>query len=650
MKRIRYESISDTIGGIAILKYSNFLYTAGEEGFTVYDLKNPAHPRKLQTMTGFGQCRQMAVSNGILYLTARHFGLWILSLENPASPKVINRFDTVELATGLAVHENYVFVSERIYGIEMIDCTDPLHPRHLSLMLSDEAQSAVFHQGKLYAGEWGSSRLSVFDYSNFYVPKLLGQYPLGGFGDGVAIQDDICCCATGLNSPKAGHGKVYGDGHGLDIFQLDANGMPIHISRIDFPVLKMKSNDFWSVRIAGKYAFVADTFNGVFQVDISDPFHPVSVGRIELPQISKKDGYKGQISIVKISDCAGGVAVGDGFLYIIGHKTGLHVAGIPEITAGKRVAADPFTFKPVPKKTKSLSGFECLDLDGQVRRISVDEKNQRLFAACSHAGIKIINLSGHKMQVIADKQVRCSYDVIFRDGKLYSAEGLDGLAIYQVDGCKLTELGRFRRRMLNIQLITLTENGRFAVCGSHDGLLRFFDISVPEAIRKVRRHCHGGLLYDDSSPEHDIRQKMPVNWPYAGFCWYDFSGDVPRIILNDHSWCPTGQCQGVAVWRNKFLFNTVEEDFWTFDPADPSAPPVKLGSGCSGIPSIDGDFLAVSHHRNGEIRCFQLTSKGVKPIPKRSVSGLSGLPGRVRFYRNRMVIPCGWQGLLIEKA
>lgn len=288
MKKIRYESISCTAGGIAILKYSNFLYTAGEKDFTVYDLKDPAHPRRLHTMTGFGQCRQMAVSNGILYLTARHFGLWILSLENPSSPKVINRFDTVELATGLAVHKNYVFVSERIYGIEMIDCNDLLHPRHISLMRSDEAQSAVFHHGKLYAGEWGSSRLSVFDYSNFYAPQLLGQYPLGGFGDGVAIQDNICCCATGLNSPKAEYGKVSGDGHGLDIFQLDANGMPIHISRIDFPVLKMKSNDFWSVRIAGKYAFVADTFNGVFQVDISDPFHPVAAGRIELPQISKK--------------------------------------------------------------------------------------------------------------------------------------------------------------------------------------------------------------------------------------------------------------------------------------------------------------------------------------------------------------------------
>ena len=191
MQKIRYESIPDTAGGIAILKYGDFLYTAGEEGFIVYDLKDPANPRKLRTMTGFGLCRQMAVSNGILYLTARHFGLWILSLKDPASPKVINRFDTVELATGLAVHENYVFIAERIYGIEMIDCTDPLHPRHISLIRSDEAQSVVFHRGKLYAGEWGSCKLSVFDYSNFHVPKLLGQYPLGGKGDGVAIQNNV---------------------------------------------------------------------------------------------------------------------------------------------------------------------------------------------------------------------------------------------------------------------------------------------------------------------------------------------------------------------------------------------------------------------------------------------------------------------------
>ena len=650
MRSIPYTSISGTNGGIAILKYGDYLYTAGGDNLSVYELSDPANPRKLRSLGGFGQCRQMAISDGILYLTARNYGLWILSLKKPALPKVITRFDTLELATGLAVHGNYAFVTERIFGIEVIDCRDPYHPRHISQICSDEAQSAFFHKGKLYAGEWGSCRLSVFDYANPYAPELVAQYPLGGFGDGVAIQDDICCCATGLNSSKNPNtGNLTGDGHGLDLFKLDEKGIPRHISRIAFPVLKMKSNDFWSVRLAGKYAFVADTFNGVFQVDISDPFHPVAVGRMILPEITKIDGREGQQIIVKVPDCAGGVAVGDGFLYVIGHKTGLHVGRLKGADERQIASQEAYTFATEYLKGSPVHGFETVDLGGQVRRVSVDEKHHRIFAACSHAGIKILSMSGEKAKVIAQKAVRCSYDLIYRNGKLYSAEGTDGLAIYHVKDNDFSEIGRFRSRLLNIQLITLSENGRFIIGGCHDPLLRFFDVSRPEEIKKVRRHRPGSLLYDDSCPEHDLFNRMVVNWPYCGFCWYDFSGSVPKILCHDRSYRPSGQCEGVAIWRENFLFNTINGEFRLFDPKNPKKPSKKLGNGCGGIPSIDGDFVAIARHREKEVRCFLLSNKSVEFVKERSISGLTGFPGRIAFYQHRMVIPCAWQGLLIEK-
>ena len=79
MQKIVYKSVSDSPGGTAIAKFGNYLYTAGDV-LCVYDVSDRGIPKLVKKMSGFGAGRQMAVSNGKLYLTARNFGLWILSL------------------------------------------------------------------------------------------------------------------------------------------------------------------------------------------------------------------------------------------------------------------------------------------------------------------------------------------------------------------------------------------------------------------------------------------------------------------------------------------------------------------------------------------------------------------------------------------
>jgi len=650
METIPFSTVPGSSGSIAVLKVGDYLYTAGGDSLCVYDVSRADDPRLLRRMSGFGSGRQLAASNGKLYLTARNFGLWILSLADPAAPKKIGRFDTIELATGIAVSGDFVFITQRIFGVEIIDCSDPLHPRHCSMIRTDEAQSACFHNGLLYVGEWGTGKLTVIDVTNPYQPQIRSKSDLGGYGDGVAVSDDLCCVATGLNRKRTDEStsSINGDGHGLDIFRLSADGEPKPIARLDFPRMKIKSNDFWSVRIVGKTAFVVDMHNGVFQVDISVPEHPICIGRLELPVVSRFDALEDGRVLVHVSDCAGGVAVGNGVLYVVGEKTGLHLAKIVEADASQISLSAPYNFLPARPKTAAVPGFLPYELGGQVRRVSVDEKHERLFVACSQAGIKILKVAGHDVQTIGGWSVKCCYDVLYRDGKLYSAEGTDGLAVYAMEGNTMREIGRFKRRRLIFQLVNLSANGRFAVCGSRDGLLRFLDVTDVANIRMVRRHLHNGLLYGDTLPECDRNNIMPVIWPYSGIAWYNFSGSKPRLIYDDCENRSAGQCDGITWWNGCFLMNTMKKTFRLLNPADCGRTWTEISNGCSGVPSANGNIVAFAHRRNGDVRVYRMAKAHAELITDRSLTGLAGTPDRVVFYRERMIIPCGHQGLLIE--
>lgn len=648
-KQISYQTVAGSAGCIALAKKGHFLYAAGGDFLSVYDVSRAEKPELVRRRGGFGNGRQLAIAGDRLYLTAREFGLWILDIGNPGSPSVMTRFDTVELATGIAAAGEIVFVTQRIYGVEILDCLDPYRPRHLSLIRTPEAQSAAYSDGLLYVGDWSAGCVTVLDVRDPARPVRLSAAPLGGFGDGVAVAGGICYAATGLNAKDGAVNELSGNGHGLDLFRIDGKKPLKHLSRLSFPRLAVKTNDFWTVRVCGKTAFVADTHNGVFLVDVSDPVHPRCTGRIELPGISRMDSRAEGRVRVTVPDCAGDVVAGDGVLYVAGQKTGLHVAK----TASARSVTPPAVKRiPVPsrKMESAVPGMRRYDPGGQVRRLAL--AGDTLYAACSHAGIRIFRLTENGVKENGTIPAVCSYDVAVRNGMLYSAEGTDGVAVYSLDG-SYRVLGRWKRRGRTVQLLHLSGNGRFAVCGSRDGVLRILDVSDPSAIRLVLRHLHGGLLYGDTFPERECGDIMPVIWPYCGLAWYDLSGEKPEILRNDRANCSGGQSEGITFREGAFLMNAMDGRFLTLTPETPSRKSecrILADNGCSGVPSADGEYVAFAHRGNGEIQVYRFSPSGsVERVPERCFSGLDGTPDRVVFHKGRMLVPCGHQGLLIEE-
>ena len=74
------------------------LVSAGRGKLTVHKLTNGV-PELVSTLGELGDSRQLMISNGFAYLTARADGLYIIDLRKPEKPILARQLDTLELAT-----------------------------------------------------------------------------------------------------------------------------------------------------------------------------------------------------------------------------------------------------------------------------------------------------------------------------------------------------------------------------------------------------------------------------------------------------------------------------------------------------------------------------------------------------------------------
>ncbi len=302
---LELRKVPDSTNCVPILRNGNYLYTAGGKGLSVYDLSTPVAPRLVKRLPGVSG-RQMAMQNNRLYITARGQGLWIFDLADPAEPRLLTRFDTVELATGIAVTGNIVFVSQRIYGVEILDCTIPEKPRHVGLIRGGEIQSVAFHNNLLYCGSWGHGRITIWNVADLKTPKRVGSFQLDGYGDGMAVRRNYCYAATGMDAKTGPKEARKNRGHGLEIFDISDPARPRRVGGVKFPPSPTMFFDSWTVTVSGTTAYVADTINGIYLVNVADPARPEILAQGKLPDCWKKPNPVGSL------------AIGEGVLYVAG--------------------------------------------------------------------------------------------------------------------------------------------------------------------------------------------------------------------------------------------------------------------------------------------------------------------------------------------
>ncbi len=614
------EQISPGKGG-ALLLSGTHLYAVLGGKLRTYDVSRPCEPVLVSETPAAGN-RQMVGSGKFLFLSCRSRGVQIFSLADSARPCEVNHFYPAELATGLTIAGDVLAVTLRIYGVEFFDVSDPMHVRPLGLLRTGEAQSASFFgNGKIAIGDWGSSRTVIGDVSNPYRPAIISHTGLDGFGDGVSVQGKWLFAATGMNSSKK-NPQWEGNGHGLEIIDISDLEKPRHAGMVKFAVNPTAFPDWWSVKVSGDTAFVSDTGNGVYVVDVTDKSHPVIIGNIRLP-----------------NDSSSQIAVGNGVVYVSGHNGGLYL-----FKHDKAHVISPeearVQIPPVPPSPPTVSGVHHVPLPGFVW--SLAKWDTRLYAACGQEGLREFTIAddgslspARSLSCIAmDCAVSERLLIIAADQQLVIMERSTGKLL---SATSASADGPFLQlRLFGTQLCT----------GSRTGRLSLWNIGDPSSPKLTGEFSGGGLLYGDMLPERSANGKFPVNWHSRFVRWYDADakecGSIPELHRRSH------QQNGITEINGKFLLLGRQQCFLLSPDATESFTQVPMVPCRSGIPTSDGNVVAVSNRRNGDVFFYEFDGKTLQENPGRHITLPLTLTGRVVFHKGKAYIPAGYRGIYYE--
>ena len=634
------------------------LFCGADHGIYVFDVSKPQEPRLRGVAEGVGKPRQLVHQNGYVYVATRETGLWVVDARDLDHPKVLTRFDTIELATGIDVAGDVLFVGQRQNGVEFIDISDPAHPAHIRVEKTSESQSVVYRDGWLYSGDWGAGEITTIDAHDMAMVRKVDIAKLKGFGDGVALFGKWLFAATGHHyqdrtKPKE---ETFGKGHGLEILDVSNPVRPTPVSRVAFDPFYVIGNDFWTPRPSadGKTVFVADTHNGLYAVDYAVPEQPRQIGRLLLPPDPRaKAGLPGK--------CVSYVAVGQGVVYFTALEYGLGVveaARAQPATVPKGVPPKNAGFR-IDYPTAPTSRFSAWQPQTRAQARGAAACGDYLYAACGAAGLYALTLAEDgTLREVKRFAPAFSGDVKVKGNRLYSAEGLDGFAIYDIsDPLAPKELQRCRDLGVaaNCALWTWAPKGKYYVVSNRENGY----IWLNEALKPVFKcsRCPGWDRYlaDDVVGEG----LMAMSHANTGFSWIDQSGAKPKARLASPN--RGGGLNGNScVFRGGRLLRVFGSSLLYLEPGEmerPEAPwqgvklkPVgKKGNPPRGQPAWDGaNRLVLTARIDRKVWLVDISDeKAPQTLWEESVPGQ---PDAALYFKGRVVVPCGYQGVLVARV
>ncbi|MFH1267673.1 MAG: hypothetical protein ABIK89_18310, partial [Planctomycetota bacterium] len=580
------------------------LYAIGSGRLHVFDISRPANPQILGRIDGLGNTRQIVVEAGVAYVTSREHGVYVVDVRLPRKPELLSHYDAIEVATGVDVSGDVLAVACRLHGVEFVDVSDPRKPAHLGTARTGEAQSVAFRDGYAYVGVWGTSELVVVDARNPREPTITARCPLDGYGDGVAVRGRHVLVATGhhsrakrKSSPQEGD-PGFGCGHGLEIFEVSDPAKPALVSRIKTPPFYRIGMDMWSVKVAGDYAFVADTYNGLFVVDVADPKRPSFVAHRQLAHVERH----------QLPGPVGGIALAKDTIYVAGAWTDLHVVEAGGLA--RPVVPEPDTPPVIPPfAPKSHERFRIYRPNGQVR--AVDFLGDTAVVAAGSDGLHLVRLWPEIEKLHRYDTQGFAMGVKVLGDQVFVAEESGGLSIWRrsAEGA-LSPIGRYRPERGVVRDAAVPAGGKYAIVQVDLSVLEIVDVSDPAAPKRVFRDTGHGFLYHIGEDLIDDRA-VCILWQLGGLRWYDiysesgptFSGDQYPHRLGGDGTVPLDGDR-LVVTRGGLLRIKRGE---LRPPEELSTYRVESRS-LKGRPRLEGDLVYLADRRAGDVSVVDLSN------------------------------------------
>lgn len=619
-------------------------YAIGNRTLHVLDITEPGKPRPTGKIGGLGRVRQLVVDEDLAYVASREDGLHIIDVSDPTDPQLKCHYDTIEFATGIWKSGDVLFVACRSFGVELIDVSDPAAPRHLSIARTGEAQSVVAQNGFLYAGVWAASEVVTVDVRNPWLPNIVSRTQLDGFGDGVDVHDGHLFVATGHHSRQRPRSKVgdpgYGHGHGMEIFDLSDPAKPEFVSRVKFPPGYDIHHDMWSVTVANGHAFVADTINGAFVIDVRNLKNPETVAQWQPPTVNNARGPNYVAGLIPTKD----------HIYVATGRSDLHVLSARDIARPPTRATEIHVTIPPSRPEEKDSDFRVYRSKGQV--YAADFISDTVIAACGTDGVHVLKLDPKPELLSQLKPAGKTTDVFVTDQRILIAEGAAGLGIYQLDATgKLKQIGRYHIPGKTIRQVEAPGDGRYALVQIGVHKIQILDLSNREQPRKVLEDQHPGLLYGDQLMRGLIDDRYACAfWHVSGLHWYDLKANGGPAYTKENFPGRTGSGNGLISHNNQTMAIT-RGGYLLLDRGDrrdpDDVPLLRIGKQHRhlGKPVIDGDRLYIADRPSGRLTIADISNPQQPKLVKQIT--LPGNPSRPVVHEDKLIVPDGYHGLLV---
>jgi hypothetical protein len=620
------------------------LYAIGEGKLHVVDVTDLRSPVVKGTIGGLGRVRQLCVDKGVAYITAREDGLFLVDVSDPEQMRILAHYDTIELATGIAVSGDVASVACRNAGVELIDVSSPEKPVHLSTIRTGEAQSVCIRDGILYTGVWGTAELVICDISDPRTPAVLSRAKLDGYGDGVDVRGDYCFAATGHHARSMPHRTPtdpgYGRGHGLEIFNVSDPSSPEFVGRVKFPPLYRLGMDMWDVIATDRYAFVADTYNGAFVVDIGDPSKPKVVAHRGLPFIASRND----------PSPAAGIALGDDGVFVAGAWSDTHSFPWDKSSSLQESREDaPLSVGP-PLASTPDPRFRAYRPSGQVHAVDFDDNVA--FVACGNAGLHAVDLAKLDRPLRTYPTEGFALSVAANQRRVYVAEGEGGLSIWKHNGLgQLEALGRYCVPNDSVRQVVIAAD-KYALLHVGASTLHIVDVSEAKEPTRVLKDSRLGLFYYSPITCGLLADRHALcHWHVTGLHHYDLTGDTPRFS-GLYGNARIGSRNGAAILGDRALVTcrggyaliSQEEQ----RPLDQWEVHRIRGLTFHGKPTVVGDRLYLSDRYTGIVTAIDISDPGSPQLVAKLQ--LDEHPGLIAVHEGTAVIPAGYQGLLVWDA
>lgn len=676
---------------------NGYIYSIGAGKLTITDISTG---KILSSTPTLNTLRQIAITDDGRYavVTGRQDGVAIINIEKPESPRQAAIYNPVEFATGLYICGDYAFLCNRIYGVEIVDISNPERPVHLANIHSGEVQSCAVHGGILYAGVWGECGVYMYDLSQLCDSPFIepaGFVKTNGKGDGLSVEEIdgkiYLFAATGhyrtdcatFDSPLSN--LWHGQGNGMDIFDVTDPANPRLVSevRIDGRFYYF-ANDFWETHIdkdeeSGRYyAYLVNTYNGVYVYDITDVSSPERIMHIVASEpvsgdISPLTHPTRTIIIpwdqkLEKRSPIGSVAVCEGQIFIAAVDTDIYRLDVPFARGGEEkqdtvklgISSELYSLR-------NLTDDEYLDnlyinhrkCGGQAYAAAV--AGNTLYVAAGSGGVEIYNAAGtEKICTLADMLYSCAYDVSVFGDTLCVAWGAGGLGIYDVsDSINPSLRHRYAEGTLSVRQAVISPDGVLVIIQLDDNDVRVIDLTNPSAGPVYAHEVTNNLMYH--------RQISPVIGDryvvYHGHTGIEFLLDFgncenrnakPTLASEPYRGClgmTGGMCGIENIIGETLVVRCGGNNQFVLSDIMPGGREIRVdGLKRSGHPTLVGDTLAVCNRVEGTVDFYDVSdivaNRGFD-IKFKGTLLCAGNPDRAYAHGNRLYVPLGYQGFIV---